>query len=41
MTSKDILKIKAIAALLEAADTDDEDDAKNLLQMIKSLLESK
>ena len=29
MTSPDLLKIKAIAAILEAIDADDEDDAKN------------
>jgi hypothetical protein len=39
MTSKEILKIKAIAALIEAMDTEDEDDAKEVLKIIKGLIE--
>ena len=38
MTSPETLKVKTIAALIEAADPDDEDDAKQVLKMIKSLL---
>jgi hypothetical protein len=38
MTSSDILKIKAIAAMLEASDLDDEEDAKQLIKMIKGLI---
>lgn len=40
MTSPEILKIKAIAALIEVMDTDDEDDAKAVLKMILGLIEA-
>lgn len=40
MTSPEILKIKAIAALIEAMDAEDEDDAKAVLKMIKGLIET-
>jgi hypothetical protein len=40
MTSPEILKIKAIAAMLEAIDVEDEDDAKQVLKMIKGLVEA-
>jgi hypothetical protein len=38
MTSPEILKVKTIAALIEASDGDDEDDAKAVLKLIKALL---
>jgi hypothetical protein len=38
MTSKDIIKLKLIAALLEAIDVEDEDDAKGAVATIKTLL---
>ena len=40
MTSPEIIKIKALAAILEAIDSDDEDDAKAALKMIRALLET-
>ncbi len=40
MTSPDLLKVKLIAALLEAIDTDDEDDAKQAIKMIRTLIEN-
>jgi hypothetical protein len=38
MTNPEIIKIKTIAAILEAIDSDDEDDAKNALKMIKAIM---
>jgi hypothetical protein len=38
MTSPEVLKVKTIAALIEASDADDEDDAKQVLKMIRQLL---
>lgn len=38
MTSKEIVKLKMIATLLEAIDLDDEDDAKEAVKTIKALL---
>jgi hypothetical protein len=40
MTSPDVLRVKAIAALLEAADLDDDDDAKVVLGLIRNLVAS-
>ena len=41
MTSEAVLKCKTIAALLEAIEADDEDDAKAALKMIKALIGEK
>jgi hypothetical protein len=41
MTAPEILKVKMIAALLEAIDSDDEDDAKQAIKSIKALLGDK
>jgi hypothetical protein len=38
MTNPEILKIKMIAALLEAIEDDDEDDAKQAIKQIRALL---
>jgi hypothetical protein len=38
MTHPDLLKIKAIAAILEAIEADDEKDAKTALRMIEALM---
>lgn len=38
MTSPEILKIKAIVALIEGMDVEDEDDAKVVLKMIAGLI---
>jgi hypothetical protein len=38
MTSPEVIKIKALAAILEAIDSDDEEDAKAAIKMIKGLL---
>jgi hypothetical protein len=40
MTSKDVLKLKMIKALIEAIDgsEDDEDEAKQALKMIRDLV---
>lgn len=38
MTSKEIIKLKMIATLIEAIDMDDEDDAKEAIKTIKTLL---
>jgi hypothetical protein len=38
MTSQDVIKAKAIKAILEAIEEDDEDDAKVALKMIRVLL---
>lgn len=40
MTSPDILKVKTIAALIEAADSDDAKDAAEVLRMVRALLGS-
>lgn len=38
MTAPSTVQLKMIAALLEAIDQDDEEDAKQAIAMIKSLL---
>lgn len=38
MTDKNILKLKMIAALLEAIEIEDEEDAKEAVKQIKALL---
>ena len=38
MTAPEILKLKAIAAMIEAADAEDEDDAKAVIKMIRTLI---
>jgi hypothetical protein len=38
MTNPEILKVKAILALIEAGDADDEDDAKAMVKMIRALV---
>lgn len=38
MTDKNILKLKMIAALLEAIDIEDEEDAKEAVKQVKALL---
>jgi hypothetical protein len=38
MTSPEVMKIKALAAILEAIDSDDEDDAKAALKLIRGLV---
>ena len=40
MTSPEILRAKAIAAILEAADLDDAKDAEQALRLIRQLLET-
>jgi hypothetical protein len=40
MTSTDVLRVKTIAALIEASDTDDPKDAAEVLRMIRALLEA-
>jgi hypothetical protein len=38
MTNPDLLKVKAIKALLEALEEDDEDDARAAVRMMKAIL---
>jgi hypothetical protein len=38
VTSKDVIKLKMIAALLEAIDVDDDDDAREAIKQIKLLV---
>ena len=40
MTSPDVLRVKTIAALIEASDSDDPKDAAEVLRMIRTILES-
>jgi hypothetical protein len=40
MTSPEVLKVKTIAALIEASDSDDPKDAAEVLRMIRLLLGS-
>lgn len=40
MTDKNILKLKMIAALIEAIEIEDEEDAKEAIKQIKSLVGS-